>query len=75
MKAECQHEKEESKKYIDLTIPLQQSLQEVMKQKRDLEKPMARFQEPLNMPKRNFNGELSLPRVLKPSLNRNGNGD
>ncbi|XP_059555266.1 ankyrin repeat domain-containing protein 26-like [Myotis daubentonii] len=67
-RSQCQHEKEESKKYIDLTMSLQQSLHEVMKQKSDLEKSMARFQEPLNMPKGNLNEDLSFPRDLRPSL-------
>ncbi|XP_059555401.1 ankyrin repeat domain-containing protein 26-like [Myotis daubentonii] len=66
--SQCHHEKEASKKYIDLTMSLQQSLHEVMKQKSDLEKSMARFQEPLNMPKRNLNEDLSFPRDLRPSL-------
>lgn len=39
-----------------------------MKQKGDLEKEITRLQEPLNMPKRNFNEELSFPRVLIPSI-------
>nr|KAF6387752.1 hypothetical protein mMyoMyo1_008190 [Myotis myotis] len=67
-RSQSQHEKEASKKHMDLFISLQQNLHEVMKQKRYLEKEITRLQEPLNMPKRNFNEELSCPRILKPSI-------
>ncbi|XP_054580831.1 ankyrin repeat domain-containing protein 26-like [Eptesicus fuscus] len=66
-RSQLQHEKEETNKF-DVTRSQHQSLVEGLKQKNDVEKSMTRSQDPLNMPKNNFNEEHSLPTASKLSL-------